>query len=287
MKPAHCQKLLEDDNLLGKKLGQFRLESLLGTGGMACVFRGMDTINNKPVAIKVMDDPAQRDAEYAQRFLREWKAVAKLDHPHIINLIDVGKEKGILYMVMDYVEGADLAKVLHAYQEDEEYISHADLLQIVGQVASALDYMHTQDIIHRDIKPENIMLDKKGQVRLMDFGLALLVDVGTRGTIVGTPTYVAPEQAIWSAQSVPQTDIYSLGIIVFEMLTNQVPFHSPNMMHLIEMHINNSPPVIVDMRPDLNPAIDDIVYRALAKKPAERYTTAVEFVEALAGVLVS
>ncbi len=287
MKPAHCQKLLDDDNLLGKKLGRFRLEALLGTGGMACVFKGIDTTTQQPVAIKVMDDPVERDAEYAQRFLREWKAVAKLKHPHIINLIDVGKENGILYMVMDYVDGADLAKVLNTYQDDQEYIKPADLLRIIGQVASALDYMHTQDIVHRDIKPENIMLDKHGQVTLMDFGLALLLDVGTRGMIVGTPTYVAPEQAIWSAQAVPQTDIYSLGIIVYEMLTNHVPFHSPSMMHLIEMHINNSPPVIVDIRPELNPAIDKVVYKALAKKPAERYATATEFVEALTGVLVN
>ena len=285
MKPAHCNQLLEDSHILAKKVGRFQIEKLIGTGGMACVFRGRDTTTQKPVAIKVMDAPANRDADYAQRFLREWKAVAKLSHPHIVNLIDVGNEKGMLYMVMDYVAGSDLGKVLATYQLADAYMDFVDMLRLAREIASALDYVHTQDIVHRDIKPENVMLDKDGKVILMDFGLALLMDVGTRGTIVGTPHYVAPEQAIWSAQAVPQTDIYSLGVIVFEMLTNRVPFKSKNMMQLIEMHINDTPPLPSSLRHDLNPAVDAVLLKALAKKPADRYATALEFIEALTVVI--
>ena len=285
MKPAHCNKLLEDDHILAKKVGRFQLEALIGTGGMACVFRGRDTTNQQPVAIKVMDAPLDREADYAQRFLREWKAVAKLNHPHIVNLIDVGNEKGMLYMVMNYVDGADLGKVLNTYQADGAYIDIPDMLRLVQEVANALDYIHSQDIVHRDIKPENVMMDKDGKVILMDFGLALLIEVGTRGVIVGTPHYVAPEQAIWSAQAVPQTDIYSLGVIVFEMLTNRVPFKSKHMMQLIEMHINDTPPAPSDLRTDLSPAVDEILFKALAKQPENRYNTATEFIEALAAVI--
>ncbi len=210
---------MNNDRLMGQQLDEYRLEALLGRGGMARVYRGLDIRLGRYAAIKVIDIPLQTTSEYMVRFEREAQAIAKLEHPHIVRLYHSGEAQGLLYMAMQYIEGADLGSVLQTYRDDDEFIEPEETSRIIRQVCQALDYAHAQGVIHRDIKPSNILLDKQGQVYLTDFGLALLTEIGTRGEIVGSPHYNAPEQAISSAKVVPQSDLYSVGIILYEMFT--------------------------------------------------------------------
>src|SRR5260370_42500091 len=206
---------MTDDSLLGRQLDEYRLEALLGQGGMARVYRGLDTRLKRHVAIKVIDTPFRADSDYEMRFEREAQAVAQLDHPHIVRLYRYGEADGLLYMAMQYIEGADLGFVLASYRADGDFMRSEDARRIVREVCLALDYAHSRGVIHRDVKPSNIVLDKQGRAILTDFGLSLLTEIGTRGQILGSPHYIAPEQAISSARAVPQSDLYSVGVILY------------------------------------------------------------------------
>jgi serine/threonine protein kinase len=261
------------DTLMGMQLDEYRLESLLGQGGMARVYRGLDTGLQRYAAVKVIDTPYQQDEDYVVRFEREAQAIAQLDHPHIVTVYRYGRAGNLLYLAMKYIEGADLHAILHSYEQDGQFMPFAEVTRLLREVGLALDYAHSQGVIHRDIKPSNVMLDATGRAFLTDFGLALLADVGTRGEILGSPNYIAPEQAVSSAGAVPQSDLYALGVILYRMVTGQLPFTHDDVLELLMLHMTAVPPDPGKLRPDINPALAAVILKALAKEPGERYVS--------------
>ncbi len=276
---------MTDDELIGQQLDEYQIEALLGSGGMARVYRAIDVRLHRYVAIKVIDTPYQADSDYLSRFHREGQAIARLEHPHIVRLYRYGEAQGLLYMAMQYVKGADLRFVLDSYRQDGDLIEAREASRIIRQVCSALDYAHSQGVIHRDVKPANILLDKQGEVLLSDFGLALLTEIGTRGEVFGSPHYVAPEQAISSAGAVPQSDQYSVGIILYEMFTGELPFDASEALDIAMMHMSEPPPLPSSIRPDINPGVEAVLLKVLSKEPAERYSSGAALADALESAL--
>jgi serine/threonine protein kinase len=278
---------MTDDPLIGKQLGEYRLDALLGQGGMAHVYRAVDVRLKRNAVVKVIDPPSRNDAGYVRRFEREAQIIARLDHPHIVRLYRFDEQDAWLYMAMQYIEGADLGVVLENYRADGEFIEPNDARRIIREVCLALDYAHSQGIIHRDVKPANILLDRQGQVFLTDFGLALLTEAGTRGEIFGSAHYVAPEQAISSAKAVPQSDLYAIGVILYEMFTGDVPFNAPTPLDTALLHINEPPVPPRQRRADINPELEAVILKALAKKPEERHPTGAALADALEQALAA
>jgi serine/threonine protein kinase len=269
------------DSILGQHLDEYRLEKLLGRGNMARVYRGLDMRLNRWVAIKVIDTPFRSDSEYVKRFEREAQAIAQLQHPHIVTVYRYGQVRNVLYIAMQYIEGSDLETVLDAYRSDGRFMSPPDVSRIIREVCLALDHAHAQGVIHRDVKPSNIMLDKLGRGVLTDFGLALMTELGTYGEILGTPHYIAPEQAISSAKVSPQSDLYAVGVTLFEMFTGYLPFDSEVLMDIALMHVNQPAPAPRQFRPDISPAVEAVILQAMAKDPRDRYPTGAALADAL------
>lgn len=272
---------MTQDTLIGKQLGEYRLEALLAQGGMARVYRAVDVRLRRQAVVKVIDPHFHNDPDYLMRFEREARAIARLDHPNIVRLYRFDKQADRLYMAMQQVEGADLETVLAGYRADKEFMEPDDARRIISEVCSALDYAHQKGIIHRDVKPANILLDRQGRVFLTDFGLALMVEVGTRGEIFGSPHYIAPEQAISSAKAVPQSDLYSIGVILFEIFTGRVPFHAAEPLDIARLHMSEEPPRPRQLRPEISPQLEAVILRALGKRPEERYASGAALAEAL------
>jgi len=280
-KVAAAPPIFNPDNLMGQLLDEYRLEKLLGQGGMARVYLGVDVNLDRRVAIKVIDTPYRDDETYEMRFQREAKAIAQLEHPQIVRLYRYGKANGLLYMAMQFIEGQTLQAQLAHYRDQGDYMPFAEVQRIITKVCAALDYAHSKSVIHRDIKPSNIMLNEQEEVFLADFGLALLQDVGTRGEVLGTPHYIAPEQAMSSAGVVTQSDLYAVGVILFYMLTNSLPFDAADPLDIAMLHMSEPPPAPRTIRPDLSPELEGVMLKTLAKKPTERYATGAELVAAL------
>ena len=272
---------MTEDDLIGKQLGEYRLEALVAQGGMARVYRAMDVRLKRYVVVKVIDPPFRNDPDHLMRFEREAQAIARLDHPNIVRLYRFDEQDDWLYMAMQYVQGADLGVVLAGYRADKEFMEPEDARRIIGEICSALDYAHQKGVIHRDVKPANILLDRQGRAFLTDFGLALVIEVGTRGEIFGSPHYIAPEQAMSSAKAVPQSDLYSIGVILFEMFTGDVPFNAAEPLDIALLHMSEPPPAPRAMRPEINAELEAVILKALAKNPEERYPTGAALAEAL------
>lgn len=272
---------MTQDSLIGKQLGEYRLEALLAQGGMARVYRAVDVRLQRLVVVKVIDPPRRNDPDYMMRFEREAQAISRLDHPNIVRLYRFDEQDGWLYMAMQHVAGADVETVLASYRADKEFIEPDEAHRIIDEVCSALDYAHSQGVIHRDVKPANILLDRQGHAFLTDFGLALVTDIGTRGEIFGSAYYIAPEQAISSAKAVPQSDLYAVGVILYEMFTGNVPFKAAEPLDIALLHINEAPPPLRQLRPGINPELEAVILRALAKKPEERYPNGAALSEAV------
>jgi len=263
------------DSLINHRLDGYYIESLLGRGGMARVYRGVDLRRQQYAAIKVVDAPFREDPDAANRFAREAQVIAQLgQHPNVVRLYHYGEDQGYRFIAMQYVDGADLGALLRSLRQDNQRMPFEDVLTIAADVAAALDYIHANQVVHRDLKPSNLMVDRRGRAILTDFGLALLTDVGTLGEVFGSPAYIAPEQAVSSAEARPESDIYAFGVILFEMLTGQLPFSGRDPLNLAMQHVQQPAPAPSRLRPELGPQVDQVILRALAKSPDQRYHTA-------------
>lgn len=275
----------KNSSLIGKHLANYQIERLLGRGGMASVYYGVDLQLQRPAAIKIIDDRYSNDPTYADRFVHEARAMASWRHPNIPQIYTAGVYRGISFYAMEYIPGEDLGKLLAGLEQNGEFLSYEDVLLIGRAVAAALDYAHQKGAIHRDVKPSNILISEDDRILLTDFGLVLEMDKGTRGEVFGTPQYIAPEQARNSALAVPQSDLYALGVMLYEMLTGKLPFEDPSPTSLALMHLTCEPPAPTQVNPKLSPEIEAVLLKALRKLPEERYQTGQELMDALEGVL--
>ncbi|MBI1259506.1 MAG: protein kinase [Chloroflexi bacterium] len=275
------------DSLLGKTFDEYRIEKPLGAGGMAKVYRALDVKLKRYVALKVIASDLRDNSDYTARFEREAQSIARLEHPNIVQIYRFGEANGMYYMAMQYVDGADLGWLIRDYKSAGEVMPMGDIVRVMQEIGTALDYAHSRDVIHRDVKPNNIMVDNRGRALLTDFGLALLGDVGTRGEVFGSPHYIAPEQTVSSANVVPQSDIYSLGITLFEMLTGEPPFTGIEPLEVSMRHLSEQPPAPSQLNAALSPELDQVVLRALEKEPFDRYLTCAEFSAALQAAVES
>jgi eukaryotic-like serine/threonine-protein kinase len=261
-------------------LGKYRIAAEIGKGGFATVYRALDTTLDREVALKVLDPLLMREPGWVTRFQREARAVARLKHPHIVTIYEIGEVEGRLFIAMELIEGAGLdAEIARRGR-----IPWDEALALLGQVADALDYAHAQGVLHRDLKPANILLDPRRGAVLTDFGFARLVgessmSVSVSGGMVGTPAYIAPE--IWEDQEpVAQSDVYALGCIAYEMLIGEILFAGKTPMGVMAKHAAG--PVLPERWPGGVPGrVAPALLRAVARQPADRYGSAAEFVAAL------
>lgn len=261
--------------------GRYRLEEKVGEGGMGAVFVANDTELDRKVAVKLLAAGLVNDAEVMERFEREARLTAKLDHPNIIPIYDVGRHEGRPFIVMKLLQGDSLAGRLRAkggFTTDET-------LRLVRQLAAGLDYIHAQGFIHRDIKAGNIFVAPDGHATILDFGILRSKEATTgitrTGMVMGTPHYMAPEQALGLKDVDHRVDLYALAVVLFECLTGTLPFEADSELRLIQLQAHAPPPELVDRAPWIPKVVADVVKRALAKNPSERYGTAAELVTAL------
>jgi serine/threonine-protein kinase len=269
--------------LKGQTFGKCRLLELIGRGGMGSVYLAEHLFLRRRVAIKVLSRDLSAQPEAVERFEREAIASAKLDHPNIVRIHDVDEEDGRPYIVMEFVEGEDLEDVL----QREAPLPVKRSVEIAREVALALDHAHRAGLVHRDVTPGNVLLARDGRIKITDFGLAMpanKADVNEDGTVMGTPFYVSPEQA----QGLPadgRSDLYSLGTVLFQMLTGERPFEGKSPVSIVRKHLDTRRPTPLKKRPHLPPALGAIVRRLIALKPEDRYPDAASLVKDLDLVL--
>lgn len=259
-------------SLVGQRLGHYEVLSLLGRGGMATVYRARQLSMGREVAVKVIDPRLEDPDDLTARFERESRIVASLSHPHIIKVFDYGEQNELLYLVMELLQGGSLAALI-----GQGPLSTDTTSRVLDQIASALDYAHNQDVVHRDLKPQNVLLDSQNNIQITDFGLAKLLDEKTSlsqsGGARGTPAYMSPEQ--WMGEPIDRrTDLYCLGVMLFEMLTGRLPFNAQTPYAVMQMHVSQPPPSISALREDLPYSLEGVMLRALAKDPADRFPSA-------------
>lgn len=278
---------MNEDPLIGKRLSNFLIQGILGRGGMAQVYYGVDVKLQRPVAVKVIDARFRGKPLYAQRFVKEARAVARWRHENIIQIYFADDQDGFYYYVMEYIDGQDLAAYLADLVTRGELPPAEEVVRIGRAIASALDYAHERGVIHRDVKPSNVLLSKDGRIILTDFGLALDLQEGSAGEAFGSPHYISPEQARRSTDAVPQSDLYSLGVILYEMLTGVTPFDDLASTSLALQHIIQPPPSPRSLNPRLSAETEAVLLKALSKDPAERYQTGAALMDALEQALAN
>lgn len=254
--------------------GRYEVTGRLGSGGMAEVFMARDELLGRAVAIKILHPEYARDRVFIERFRREAQAVASLNEPRIVSVYDWGSDDGTYYLVMEYVDGRNLKDILAS----EGQLTPERACEIAADVCLALHFAHLNGIVHRDVKPANIVITERGQTKVMDFGIARAATetgqtVTQTGTVIGTAAYLSPEQA----QGLPvdaRSDVYALGVVLFEMLAGEVPFKADTAVAVASMHVREPPPVPSSLNPDTPEALDAVVLKALAKNPDNRYESA-------------
>jgi serine/threonine protein kinase len=262
---------------------RYELLELIGRGGMSTVWKAHDRLLDRTVAIKVLHEQFTQDEEYVERFRREARSVAQLSHPNIVTVIDRGEDQGRQYIVFECVEGENLKQLI----ERTGPLPVRDALLLALQMARALGFAHDRGLIHRDVKPQNVLLNEDGQAKMTDFGIARSVDVEgvtITGTVLGTSEYIAPEQA--RGQRVDAlTDVYSLGVVLYELLTGSVPFQGENFVAVALRHVNEPAPSVLERRPDCPPRVGLAIERAMAKRPEDRFESMSELVAELEACL--
>jgi len=260
----------------GSQVGQYIIEEKLGQGGMATVYKARHQRLDRLVAIKVLHPAFKDDESFLRRFTREAQVVARLEHPNIVPVYDFAEFEGHPYLVMRYVDGETLKDA-----ENRGALSLTEINRIAQAVAAALDYAHGQGVLHRDVKPSNILLTQGGGVYMADFGLARMTEAGestmSQDMIMGTPQYISPEQAKGVKELDGRTDIYSFGIVVYEMLTGQVPFQSDTGYSIIHSQIFDPPPNPSSLNDKISPQMEAVLLKVLSKEPEDRYATAGDF----------
>jgi hypothetical protein len=270
--------------VIGQEIGQYRVVEQIGLGGMATVYKAYQASMDRFVALKVLPRHFMHDPAFLGRFEREARTIAKLEHARILPVYDYGEHEGVPYLVMRYVEGGALSDMLRQHPDG---LPLDEAARLIGQIASALDYAHQAGVIHRDIKPSNALVDRSGDVLLTDFGIAKIAEATVQFTgqgTVGTPAYMSPEQAM-GKELTPATDVYSLGIVLYEMLTGRVPFQAETPIAVINAHIYDPLPLPRSLRPDLPEMVERILLKTLAKVPEARYQTAGEMAAALSAAI--
>jgi serine/threonine-protein kinase len=250
---------------------RYELEELVGSGGMSSVYRAHDSLLERKVALKILHERYGDDEEYVERFRREARAVAQLAHPNIVTVIDRGEDDGRQFIVFEYVDGENLKQIV----EREGPLALDEVVALGLEIARGLAYAHERGIVHRDVKPQNVLLNGDGHAKVTDFGIARSLDVEhgvtQTGTVLGTSDYIAPEQA--SGQVVSrETDVYSLGVVLFELLTGTVPFKGESFVVVALQHVNEPPPSVLERRPETPPRLASLIDSALAKHPDDRPT---------------
>src|SRR5437588_8117318 len=263
--------------LLGTILnGRYRLEARIGAGGMSTVYRALDETLQRQVAIKLMNREVTSDYHELERFRREARAVAQLSHPHIVGVIDAGEDDGRPYIVFECIDGETLKERIRRLGR----LPIPEAVAYAIEIARALGVAHARHIVHRDVKPQNVLIDEEGSAKVTDFGIARTLDeegLTAHGRVLGTTDYVSPEQALGQPVT-GQSDLYSLGIVLYEMLAGEVPFKGENQVAVAMKHVREQLPDIQRKRPEVSAALAAVIDRATAKHIAQRYADDAELI---------
>ena len=263
--------------------GRYKLEAKLGSGGMSTVYLARDQTLDRAVAVKVMHREMSEQADQLERFRQEARAVAKLSHPNVVAVIDAGEDGGYPYIVFEYVEGETLKQRIARIGA----LDPQEALAYAIEIARGLTVAHGRNMVHRDIKPQNVLIDSEGRAKLTDFGISRQLEqdgMTATGRVLGTTDYVAPEQAMGHPVD-PRSDVYSLGVVLYEMLVGQVPFHADSQVGVAMKHVNEGMPDVQQRRPEVSAAAALVVERATSKDPGERYGDVGEMIDDLSTAL--
>src|SRR6185503_4643801 len=260
------------------RIGKYTIQGLIGQGAMGQVFRALDPVLNRHVAIKMMAAEVSADPQLSQRFLREAQSAAQLNHPNIVTLHDFGDDNGQLFMAMELLEGQDLSKIIR----QGALASLEDKLALMEQCCDGLAFAHAMQLVHRDLKPANIHVHTSGRVKIMDFGLARVSgsDMTRAGTIMGSPNYMSPEQ-VRGERADSRSDVFAMGAVFYEVLSGRRAFEAEAVHAILYKVANSEPPSLLELCPDLPPILAELVEKAMRKDPAQRFGDAVEMRGAL------
>ncbi|MFZ2879413.1 MAG: serine/threonine-protein kinase, partial [Phototrophicaceae bacterium] len=277
------------ENLSGRTFGQYELRELLGVGGMGSVYRAYQTGLDRQVAVKVLPRALASEPGYVERFIREARTAAALEHPHIVRIYDYGTQGDVSYLVMALLRGGSLsARLAQREEQKQARASLGEVSDMLNQIASALDYAHNEGVLHRDIKPANIMFDNQGRSYVTDFGIAKLMGATTAltgtGVAMGSPSYMPPEQ--WAGRELtPAADQYALAVSIYQTIAGRLPFEADSAAQLMYKHFHEEPTPLTTLRGDIPTAVMIVLSRAMAKEPAQRFPNVTQFAQSFEGAI--